>query len=48
MDIPMFNGSNDVLNWLYQIKYLFAIHEIPLEERVKFCVFYLREDALVW
>ena len=44
----MFNGGGDVLNWLYQMEHMFATHETPLEERVEFCVFYLRDDVLVW
>jgi len=44
-DIPVFKGDGDVLNWLYQKEHLFAIHETPIEE---FCVFYLKEAALVW
>ena len=37
-----------MLNWLYQMEHLFAIHETPMEEKVEFWVFYLRDDALVW
>jgi len=48
VDVPSFNGSGDVMNWLYQMEHLFILHEIPVEERVEFCVFYLRVDALVW
>jgi len=48
VDVPMFNGNGGVLNSLYQMEHLCAIHETPMEERVEFCVFYLRDDALVW
>ena len=30
------------------MEHLFTIHETPVDERVEFCVFYLRDDALVW
>ena len=48
VDIPMFNGTGDVLNWLYQMELVFTIHDTPMKERVEFCVFYPRQDALVW
>ena len=48
VEVPMVNGGRDVLNWLYQMEHMFATHETPMEERVKFCVFYLRDDVLVW
>ena len=38
VDVLAFNGTRDVMNWLYQMEHLFAIHETPVEERVKFCV----------
>jgi len=37
-----------VLNWLYQMEHLFAIHETPIEDRLDFCVFFLKDEALVW
>ena len=48
VEIPMFKGTEDVLNWIYQMDHLFTIHSIPMEDRVEFCVFYLRDEALVW
>ena len=46
IDVPVFNGSGDVLNWLYQLEHLFAIHDAPVEERVEFRVFYLKRGCV--
>lgn len=38
-----------MINWLYQIEHYFAIHDYMGEiEKVDFCKFYLKDDALVW
>jgi len=32
VEIPMFNGDGDVLNWIYQTEHLFTIHSTPIED----------------
>ena len=44
----MFKRDGDVLNWLYQLEHLFAIHNNPIENQVEFCLFYLKDEALIW
>ena len=29
VDVLVFNGDGDMLNWLHQMKHLFATHETP-------------------
>jgi len=41
VEIHVFKGEGDVLNWLYQMEHLFSLHDTPLEDRVEFFVFYL-------
>jgi len=48
VEIPVFKGDGDVLNWLYHLEHLFTIHDTPIEDMVEFCVFYLKDKALVW
>ena len=48
VDIPVFNGEGDVLNWLYQLEHVFAIHKTPVGSRIGFCVFFLQEIAMLW
>ena len=44
VDIHVFNGEGDVLNWLHQIEHVFTIHCTHIEKRVEFCC----SGALVW
>ena len=48
VEIPIFKGDGDILNWLYQLEHVFTIHHTPVEDRVEFCVFYLQGEALLW
>ena len=48
VEIPIFRGDGDILNWLYQLEHVFAIHHTPIEDRVEFCVFFLQGEALLW
>ena len=48
VEIPVFKGDGYVLNWLYQLEHLFAIHDTLIEDRVELCVFYLKDEVLVW
>ena len=48
VEIPTFRGEGDILNWLYQLEHVFAIHHTPIEDRVEFCVFFLQGEALLW
>ena len=36
VEIPVFKGEGDVLNWLYQIDHLFSLHDALVEDRVEF------------
>ena len=48
VDIPIFKGDGDILNWLYQLEHVFSIHETLEESRVEFYQFYPQGDALLW
>ena len=48
VDIPVFKGEGDILNWLHQIEHVFNIYDTPVENMVEFCVFYLQGEALLW
>ena len=48
VEIHVFKGEGDVLNWLCQLKHIFNIHNTPVENRVDFCVFYVQGEALLW
>jgi len=47
VEIHVFKGEGDVLNWQYQMENLFFLHDTPTEERDEFCVFYLKDKALM-
>jgi len=47
VEIPIFRGDGDILNWLYQLEHVFAIHHTPVEDRVEFCVFPSRRGSVV-
>ena len=48
VNILIFKGDGDILNWLYQLEHIFSIHETLEENRVEFYKFYLQGDALLW
>lgn len=49
MEIPVYKGEGDVLCWLYQLEHYFSIQNSLNElEKVDFCKFFLKEDALIW
>lgn len=48
IDIQTFSGSDDILNWLNHVEHHFDIQRIQEWDKLTFCKFYLRDDALLW
>ncbi|VFQ67183.1 unnamed protein product [Cuscuta campestris] len=47
LDFPKFSGS-DLRTWLYKVEQIFAMDEIPSEQKVKIASIHLEGEAIAW